>query len=242
MFDTYPTKVLLDSTKPYALSPVPNSHPGPKKSFISSVTGLVRSRALGLLTTSPTGDMNAALVFRTWGLTKEEPYLPGQFYGPNFTYQEYRKAPNAPIGMMIHYGLFVATVLLLCSPVRALMRKVVYKPGDGPDKEAAKTDITEFRAVAKPDGEIKATKEAVRKFKHTGSMYYCKSCLQISLQVHNLTIVVTAVLLAQAAATILQDDTIKLTGGIYAPACLGQPYIDRLKSVGVQFEADIQDL
>ncbi len=55
-------------------------------------------------------------------------------------------------------------------------------------------------------------------------------------------VTVTATLLAQGAATILQDDGIKLTGGIYTPACLGQPLIDRLKNDGVELETDIRDI
>ena len=52
----------------------------------------------------------------------------------------------------------------------------------------------------------------------------------------------TAAILAQAAATILQDDAINLTGGIYTTACLGQSLIDRLGGVGVQLETEIRDL
>jgi short subunit dehydrogenase-like uncharacterized protein len=51
---------------------------------------------------------------------------------------------------------------------------------------------------------------------------------------------VTAALLAQAASTILQDDSKRLTGGIYTAACLGQGYIDRLEEVGVKFYAETQ--
>jgi short subunit dehydrogenase-like uncharacterized protein len=46
---------------------------------------------------------------------------------------------------------------------------------------------------------------------------------------------VTGILLAQAASTILEDD-IKLDGGIYTPACLGQGFIDRLDREGFHFE------
>ena len=53
--------------------------------------------------------------------------------------------------------------------------------------------------------------------------------------------IVTAVLLAQGAATILWDENVKLKGGVYTPACLGQGYIDRLEEVGVQFEMEIRD-
>lgn len=58
------------------------------------------------------------------------------------------------------------------------------------------------------------------------------------VQSHKL--LVTAALLAQAASTILQDGSERLTGGIYTPACLGQGYVDRLEEVGVKFEAEIQ--
>jgi short subunit dehydrogenase-like uncharacterized protein len=75
-------------------------------------------------------------------------------------------------------------------------------------------------------------------------MYYCKRFLLDSIYKFQIPtdIIVTAVLLAQAAAIILQDDTVRLSGGVYTPACLGQGYIDRLEEAGVQFEAEIGDL
>jgi short subunit dehydrogenase-like uncharacterized protein len=54
--------------------------------------------------------------------------------------------------------------------------------------------------------------------------------------------IVTAALLAQGAATILQDDAVKLTGGVYTPACLGQGYISRLQEAGVHFETRIRNI
>lgn len=223
MLDTFPVKTILQALKPYALSPVPNNHLLPRKSFITSTTGLVQPRGLGLLSTSVTGAMNAALVFRTWGLMKQESSMQKDSYGPNFTYQEFMKVHNVLAGMILHYGLFASAVLLLCSPVRKLLRKFIFKPGQGPDKEEAKKDRIEFRAVAKPDVEIQTTSYAFGRLSYIGSMYY-----------------LTAILLAQGAATILQDDTIKLTGGIYTPACLGQGFIDHLKEAGVQIETEIQ--
>ncbi len=53
---------------------------------------------------------------------------------------------------------------------------------------------------------------------------------------------VTAALHAQAARTLLEDESAKLTGGIYTPACLGQEYIDHLAEVGFKFETKVQDL
>lgn len=48
---------------------------------------------------------------------------------------------------------------------------------------------------------------------------------------------VTGVFLAQGALTILEDD-LKLDGGSYTPACLGQSYLDRLNEAG--FKVDVK--
>lgn len=174
MFEMFPAKALLQALRPYALSPKPNNHPGPKKSFLGSVTGVHRVPGLGQLSTSPTGAMNAALVFRSWGLMQQEAGLPKDLYGPNFTYQEFMKTPNALAGMMLHYTLMTTAPLLLLSPIRTLVRKLTFEPGDGPDKEKSKKDIIEFRAVARPDTEGQTSKQAFGRLAYTGSMYYCK--------------------------------------------------------------------
>ncbi|EXJ92909.1 hypothetical protein A1O3_01465 [Capronia epimyces CBS 606.96] len=225
LFEKFPLHVLKQSIEPYALSPVANHHAGPKQSFWSSVTGLSKVPGLGLLSTSATGKANAAIVFRTWGLTKQEPSLQKEFYGPNFSYRELMKAGNPVAGILMHYSLIIGALLLLLSPVRALARKLVFKPGDGPDTEKAKKEYIEFRAVAEPDHETNTRNQVFGKLSYTGSMYY-----------------LTAALLAQAAGTLLQDDSARLTGGIYTPACLGQAYIDRLQEVGVKFETEVRNL
>jgi hypothetical protein len=241
MFELFPPKALIQALKPYALSPVPNDHTGTEKSLITSATGLVNVPGLGLLSTSLNGAMDAAVVFRTWGLTKQEPSLQKDFYGPSFTYQEFQKARNILTGMMTHYGLIIGAILLLCSLVRALIRKFIFEPGDGPYKDEAKKDCIEFRAIAKPDSDNETNKQAFGKLSYTGSMYYREWFLSNSTYKFQILtdVIVTAVLLAQGAATILQDDAVKLTGGIYTPACLGQGYMDRLENDGVHFETEI---
>lgn len=53
----------------------------------------------------------------------------------------------------------------------------------------------------------------------------------------------TAALLAEAAVTMLQEDSsTRLAGGVYTPACLGQGYINRLQKVGVKFDLETQDV
>jgi hypothetical protein len=48
-------------------------------------------------------------------------------------------------------------------------------------------------------------------------------------------ITVTGIFLAEAAATLLQED-VGLPGGVYTPACLGQPFIERLNQAGFHIE------
>lgn len=174
MFELYPVKTLLQAVKPYALSAVPNNHPGPKRSFIATATGVVSVPGLGILSTSIQGGMDAAIVFRSWGLTKEEPSLQKGFYGPNFTYQEFQKTRNILTGTMTHYGLIMGDFLLLCPPIRSLMRKFIFSPGEGPDKVKTQKDYIEFRAVAKPDTDGDTHKQAFGRLSYTGSMYYRK--------------------------------------------------------------------
>lgn len=174
LFDQYPLKVLTQAIKPYALSPVPNNHPAPKGSFLSAVTGQRTVPGLGLLSTSATGPANAAIVYRTWGLTKQEAALKDEFYGPNFTYREFMNAGGYIKGMLMHYSLIIGALFVLLPPFRALVKKAVFKPGEGPDKEKARHEIIEFRAIAKPDLETGNRNQIFGKLSYTGSMYYCE--------------------------------------------------------------------
>ena len=54
-------------------------------------------------------------------------------------------------------------------------------------------------------------------------------------------VIVTGILLAEAAATILEED-LELPGGVYTAACLGQPFIDRLERAGFHFETKLIDV
>lgn len=54
------------------------------------------------------------------------------------------------------------------------------------------------------------------------------------------TFLVTGVFLAEAAATLLEDDAAgRLPGGVLTPSCLGQSYLDRLDRAGLHVEAKI---
>ncbi|EXJ80364.1 hypothetical protein A1O1_08508 [Capronia coronata CBS 617.96] len=225
IFDQYSLKTIRQSLKPYALSPVPNDHPAPRKSLLSSLSGVTRVPGLGTLTTSVTGPANAAIVFRTWGLTKQESNLQKEFYGPRFTYREFMYGHGVIGAFLMHYSVLVGAGLILFPPFRSLLKKF-FKPGEGPDREKARNESIEFRAVATPDIEPKAgmSKQVFGKLLYTGSMYY-----------------LTAALVAQGARTLLEDKSGRLTGGVYTPACLGQTYIDNLGEVGLKVETGVKE-
>ncbi|KAI0181089.1 hypothetical protein GGR52DRAFT_18471 [Hypoxylon sp. FL1284] len=224
LFDVFSWKKVAKSHKPYALSPAKNPKQPPKTSLLSKLTGLYSIPNLGLVSTSVTSGTNRAVVHRTWGLCKQEPSLYKHFYGPNFTYREFITAKNFAKGIMMHYSLIFGSMLLMfCPPFRKIMRKYVYQPGEGPSKEDQKKEYVQFQGVATPDVQPNIGKQAWCKAEFSGGMYS-----------------LTAVLLAQGACTILQDD-VELPGGIYTPACLGQGYIDRLNDVGFSMETKMVD-
>lgn len=48
----------------------------------------------------------------------------------------------------------------------------------------------------------------------------------------------TGAFLAQAAATLLEDDVDLGAGGVFTPACLGQQFVDRLDGAGFKIETE----
>jgi short subunit dehydrogenase-like uncharacterized protein len=78
-------------------------------------------------------------------------------------------------GILIHYGLSLLFFIIITPPLRALVKRFVYKPGEGPDIEVAKRDKIEYRGIAEPDVEGTVTERAFGRCWYAGSMYYCKS-------------------------------------------------------------------
>jgi hypothetical protein len=108
-------------------------------------------------------------VQRSWGL------LGGaKFYGPNFYIEQYSYARNYFLGIMFHIGLSIATVLVALAPVRWLVKKFVYAPGDGPTAEEAKSDRIEYRGIAYPDVTTLNPPRAYCRAYYEGSMYRCE--------------------------------------------------------------------
>lgn len=247
-FDLYPVKELRAAFTPFALSPVPNPHPPSRKpSLLSMATGLRTVPNLGLLTTSVAAPTDQAIVGRSWGLMSVIPSRRAQSYGPNFTWSQFMRPRNWLQGIAQHYALVITALLLsTLPPFRSLVRRFVYQPGQGPDREEAKKERVEFRGVANPDTEEETGKQAFVRAWFDGSLYYCMCSLSLCPNAFFwycfplLTLnVVSGVLLASAAETILQEEDLELEGGVLTAACLGQPFIDRLARAGFKMEKKI---
>ncbi|KAK2045638.1 saccharopine dehydrogenase [Colletotrichum somersetense] len=222
LFDSFTLSQVRAQHKPYALSPVPNRNNVPSQtSLLTRLVGLRNVPGLGLMTTSIAGMTDAPIVQRTWGLLATLPSREKQAYGPNFSFREYMRAKGYLQGLAIHWALaFFGLLLATAAPFRKLVKMFVYQPGEGPDREASKKDEIEYRGIAIPDMQSKtACPKAFCRAWFNGSMYY-----------------LTAVLLAQAASTLLEEE-VELPGGVFTPSCLGQPFIDRLQGAGFNFES-----
>lgn len=167
---------------------------------------------------------DAAIVERTWGLVQSGSVPGVQPYGPNFSFRQYMKPRNWFTGIFIHYGIGLLYLILATPPLKAVMRKLVFAPGQGPDPHVAKNDEIEFRGIADPDVNGEVREKAFVRCWYQGSMYF-----------------LSGLLLAEVAATILEDD-LGLGGGIYTPACLGQGFIDRLDAAKFRFESRVIDV
>ncbi|MCJ1368915.1 hypothetical protein MMC20_000122 [Loxospora ochrophaea] len=173
------------------------------------------------MTTSIAGDLDAQIVQRSQGL-----FDSGRYYGERFEFSEFGSTPNSFIGIVTHFALSIGMTALALAPVRWLLKKLIYTPGQGPSRESTSKDYLEHRAVGTADQTTASPGRAIARFRWNGSMYH-----------------ISGVLLAEAAITILRDSTAAhgLGGGMLTPATLGQSYIDRLKAAGVIFEIEVMD-
>ncbi|KAI6352129.1 hypothetical protein MCOR25_009545 [Pyricularia grisea] len=226
-FDVFPLKVLGEVMKPFVLSPVPQPSPAKDEvSLLTKLTGLRSFPHMGLVTTSFMGPANKPIVERTWGLQQTEPALRDYFYGPNFSFDEYNKAHGRLHGFALHFVAVIGVPLMaLLWPLRSLLRLVVpYQPGQGPSREMSAKQKTRFCAIARPDMPPGSCDK----------MCYAEACFNGSMY-H-----LTAVCLARGAQTILEEyETLKLKGGVYTPASLGQGFIDRVGEDGLEIRSRI---
>lgn len=133
LFEKYTLGQVFASTKPFALSPIGppanlNSVPGP--SLATRLLGVRTVRDLGVLTTNIQGPTDASQVYRTWGLLDQ-----GKLYGARFRFLPYTRVRNVFAGVLVHFAISFGFLSLLLPPVRMLLKRLVYQPGDGPSRE-----------------------------------------------------------------------------------------------------------
>ncbi|KUL83057.1 hypothetical protein ZTR_09906 [Talaromyces verruculosus] len=215
---------LLKSMDSYciAATPYPSTRTTPRKSIIEAIFGVRAVSDLGTLTSSPSGMVDETTVIRSSTLMS---FL----YGPHFTYREYLRVRNVLLGVAFHYALSIGVALLLFAPFRWIARRFVPAPGNGPTREEAVNDYSEFRVLVSSN-QTDATTGRVKKvlgiLSHRGDLYG-----------------LTGITSAAAAKIILENEKeIKdISAGFVTPATLGQAYVDELERRGFNFEAKILD-
>ena len=216
IFDAYSGKEIAAGTKwtHSPIQPPPKSQhpslPDPTKILL----GVRTVPGLGTLTTSVSAGPNISTVQRSWGLLDG-----GKFYGPNFQYKEYMTVRSTLVGALIHIAIVGAAILLAFRPIRWALLKIIYQPGQGPDREATKSECLEHRCVATAVNAEGEEKKALARWRYEDGMYY-----------------MTGMLLAEAAMVMLRDEE-KLDGGLLTPACLGEAFVERLRGADVVIES-----
>lgn len=221
LFDVYSLNDVRKAMNPWSLSPIPPNPSSSGVSLVQMLTGVKTVSDLGTLTTSIQGPVDRTQVYRSWGLMDA-----GKFYGSAFRFHPFMTVRNAFIGLLVHSMLALGGLALVLPPVRWLLKKLVYAPGQGPTKDEVKSDRVEYRAIATAETSDPAEpKRSYGRLTFHGSMYH-----------------MTGVFLAEAAISLLKDESLakEMGGGVLTPATLGAGYIERLQKVG--FTLDLKTM
>ena len=217
MMDHYSLKQIGKSSGSWATSPVPGPQVQSSGSWFSRLLGIRSVPDLGTLTTSISAAPNIAIVQRSWGL-----FDGGKLYGSKFQYHEYMRVRSSLVGIALHFAFTFAGLALTFPPARWLVKRFIYAPGEGADKDITRHEYLEYHAVATADQDN--PRRAFAKLRWDGGMYHF-----------------TGVCLAEAAMVLLNDEKLvrRLDGGLLTPATLGQSFIDRMKNAGLVFEVEM---
>lgn len=218
IFDWLPASELLKSASPFSLAASTPPQDIPRETIIQKVLGVRSIRDLGTVTTSPNGLADMTIVHRSSTLMPE-------LYGQRFHFRQFLHVRNVFIGAAVHIAFLVGLSLLMLSPVRWLLRKFIYAPGQGPSMQNSQHDRLEYHAIATADQDVPSPNRVFGKMTFEGSMY-----------------VLTGLLLAESAMAILtEEEKVKKVsrGGIVTSATLGQSFINRLEKVGVHIQTMI---
>ncbi|KAL2828389.1 hypothetical protein BDW59DRAFT_170909 [Aspergillus cavernicola] len=104
-----------------------------KKPLAQTLFGARFVPEFGILTTSPAEMCDIATVYRSSTMMPE-------FYGPDFCTEILVKVRSMFVGILIYVGFRISLLALLLPPVRWLVKKFIYAPGQGPSAEGGEND------------------------------------------------------------------------------------------------------
>lgn len=143
LLDSYGLGDLAKSSKRWSLSTVLPPNQAHSKPLFEKLTGVRTMAELGgILTDSIAGSTDATLVHRSWSLYQE-----GKFYGPTFYFSPYSRAGSLLKGMAMHFALTFGFMALMLPPIRWLLQRFVYQPGEGPTKELVLSPQSLFQSL-----------------------------------------------------------------------------------------------
>lgn len=218
-FDLYSLSELSKMLAPFSLSPrhPARSHPRQKSSFAAKIFGLRYISGLGWMAVNPQGLVDRCYVNRSWGLVADS--KPGT-YGENFDFHAWIRMPGPIRAILWHFTMVIALMLFCVSPIRWLVTRFWFKPGDGPTESFRQQCSFEYRTSAIADNT--QSQQVIGRLKFNGDPY-----------------VFTALCLGEVAL-LLSRDTSTLArlqgGGILTTALLGSTFLDSLQKNGVEVE------
>lgn len=127
LFDSYGLGQIARSMAPFSLCGTPPPQQNRRKPLLEKLTG-IRNHDLGILTDSIQGPTDAPIVYRTWCLL-------GGVYGKRFQLSPYMRAKSTIHALIVHFGLAFGALALILPPVRWLIKRFVYQPGEGLERQ-----------------------------------------------------------------------------------------------------------
>ncbi|KAF2734764.1 hypothetical protein EJ04DRAFT_492775 [Polyplosphaeria fusca] len=232
LFSHYPLSHLLETLKPFSISPVRPTDPAkpPSSSLFYRLLGLQNIPELGgVQTTGPMASVDTCIVHRSWGLYHQSSDS-SLSYGPRFRFLEYMRARTTLAALVIKLGFGVFGVLMAFPLSRWLLTPLITKfvipaPGEGPKKEDMKNDFMTYRALGIADSKGQEKVVGSLESKHGGYG-------------------TTGLTLSAAAFVILKGDLAnteagRVGGGILTPATLGEPYVEMLREYGMKITVGV---
>ncbi|KAJ4298324.1 hypothetical protein N0V88_003349 [Collariella sp. IMI 366227] len=223
-FDLYSLSELFKLFAPFSLSPrQPNrTRPAIRSSFAARVFGLRHVPGLGWMGVNPQGFVDQCYVHRSWGVVADDR---AETYGENFDFHAWIRMPGPIRAILWHFAMLTALSLFCLSPARWLVKKMWFKPGDGPAKSFQEQSSFELRTLAIAD--TPERQGVIGRFRYPGDPY-----------------VFTAICLGEAALLLSRDAPVqgRLHGGVLTTARLGSAFVKRLEANGVEISVGEEPL